>query len=362
MIKPSGHFIYEKIADDLRTRIAAKEFSDNKLPPERELARHYNANRITLRKAIGLLEDDKLIYRDGTRGTFIGRRQPRKNNHLVIGFVLVGRSRIDQMHSVTIMELESQLKQYNSHMMLFSIADEDEIDEVLASPVASGLLDAIIVTGLVSPGIAKKISELGLPMLLFGHLMYNSPIEKTFDRVFPDSVDYSYQAVKYLGGKGHKKIALINGPGYQWFLNIYQGYMRALDELGITYQEVLVEKCDQDTPIQGMRAMGNLLKREQPSAVFVANERLGLGVAECLKTRGIKYPDEIEIITVGTDHSELPGNEKVKTVAICWDSMVEYALEMLISRINDPELPVRSRAVPFKISYKDSNSENLIYV
>ena len=362
MIKPNSHFIYERIADDLRKRIAGKEFSDNKLPPERELAKHYNANRITLRKAISLLEDEKLIFRDGTRGTFIGRRQPRKNSNMVIGFVLVGRSRIDQMHSVTIMELEQQLKQYNSHMMLFSIADEDEIDDVLSSPASSGLLDAIIVTGLVSPRVAQKIGDLGLPMLLFGHLMYNSPIEAKFDRVFPDSVDYSYQAVKYLGDKGHKKIALINGPGYQWFLNIYQGYMRALDELGITYEEVLVEKCVQDTPIQGMRAMGNLLKREQPSAVFVANERLGLGVAECLKTRGIKYPEELEIITVGTDHSELPGNEKVETVSICWDSMVQLALEMLISRINEPDLPPRSKAVPFAISCPANEPENFIHV
>jgi DNA-binding LacI/PurR family transcriptional regulator len=362
MIKPNSHFIYERIADDLRSRITSKEFTDNKLPPERELAKYYNANRITLRKAISLLEQEKLIFHDGTRGTFIGRRQPRKNNNLVIGFVLVGRSRIDQMHSVTIMELEQQLKQYNSHMMLFSIADEDEIDDVLASPAGSGLLDAIIVTGLVSPGIAQKIGNLGLPTLLFGHLMYNSPIEMTFDRVFPDSVDYSYQAVKYLGDKGHKKIALINGPGYQWFLNIYQGYMRALDELGIPYEEILVEKCVQDTPILGMRAMGNLLKREQPSAVFVANERLGLGVAECLKTRGIKYPEDVEIITVGTDHSELPGNEKVEAVTICWESMVESALEMLVSRINDPDLPPRSKAVPFRISCPANELENFINV
>ena len=87
---------------------------------------------------------------------------------------------------------------------------------------------------------------MNLPALLFGHLMYSSPVEKAFDRVYPDSVEYSYQAVKYLAKKKYKKIALINGPGYQRFLNIYQGYMRALDEFGISYDESLVEKCNSD--------------------------------------------------------------------------------------------------------------------
>ncbi|MCF6175467.1 MAG: GntR family transcriptional regulator [Victivallaceae bacterium] len=362
MIKPSSHFIYEKIADDLRSRIENKEFANDRLPSERELAKHYDVNRITLRKAIDMLEQEKLISRDGTRGTFIGRRRARKSGNLVIGFVLVGRSRIDQIHSVTIMELEQQLKQYNSHMMLFSISDEDEIDDVLATPAGNGLLDAVIITGLVSPRIAQKIGELGLPTILFGHLMYQSPVEKSFDRVFPDSLDYSYQAVKYLGDKGHKKIALINGPGYQWFLNIYQGYMRALDELDLEYDEILVEKCVQDTLVQGIRAMSNLLKRECPNAVFVANERLGLGVVECLKTRGIKYPEDIEIITVGTDHSELPGSEKVETVVICWKSMIESALEMLFSRINEPTLPPRSKAVPFRIICPTHELKTLVHV
>lgn len=360
MTKYNSYFIYEKIALDLRLRIKNQEFSYNRLPPERKLAKHYNANRITLRKAMSLLEQDKLIYRDGTRGTFIGRKKTRKLENMVIAFVLVGRSRTDQMHSARIMEMEQQIKQYKSHMLLLSVADEDEIDDVLAAPVGRGLLDAIIVSGLISPRVIKKISDLNIPMLLFGHLMYNSPIEKTFDRVFPNSIEYSYQAIKYLANKGHKKIALINGPGYQWFLNVYQGYMRALDELGLVYDEVLVEKCIQDHPLEGMRAMNDLLKRESPSAVFVASSRLGIGVIEYLKTRGIKYPQNIEIITVGNEYAELPGNEKVESVTICGKSMAIYALEMLFSRISNPDLPPRSKVVPFSINCLTDEQEGVI--
>ncbi len=359
----TNHFIYEKIAEQLRSRIMGKDFSNNRLPPERELAKYYNANRITLRKAIGLLEQEKLVFRNGTRGTFIGRRYYRKPNNLIIGFVLCGRTKMDQMHSVTLMEMAQQLKQYNSQMMVFSIFDKNEVENVLAAPIKNGLLDAVIITGLVSPGIVQKIGKMGLPTILFGHLMYRSPVEDDFDRVFPDSFDYSYQAVKYLGDKGHKKIALINGPGYQWFLNIYQGYMRAIDELGLVYNEALVEKCVQDTPIMGMKSTDNLLKREKPTAIFVANERLWRGVIESLKNRGIKFPEDIEVITVGTEHSELPSSEKVKTVSISWKSMVKSTLEMAFSRIMDPSLPPRSeKRVPFSIAAPARKEEQIVNV
>ena len=348
----SSHFIYEKIADDLRSRIDNQEFKSNKLPPERELADHYNANRITLRKAIALLEQEKLIFRDGTRGTFIGRAKPRKTNNLVIGLILAGRSRLDQMHSVTIMELEKQLKRYHSNMMLFTVAENEKIEEVISGPVKNGMLDAVILAGLVSPVMAESIAKMNLPALLFGHLMYSSPIEKAFDRVYPDSVEYSYQAVKYLAKKQYKKIALVNGPGYQRFLNIYQGYMRALDEFGITYDESLVEKCLNDTPVEGMNAISKILDREKPDAIFAADERLSIGAIEGLKSRGI---DDVEIITVGTDRSELPGKENIKTVTIDWEKMVEYAIEMLMTRINDDDQPPSYQSVPFHISRPSDN-------
>lgn len=352
MKQSTSHFVYERIADDLRSRIQKNEFSNKKLPSERELTNQYKVNRITMRKSMRLLEKEKLIFRDGTRGTFIGRRrvrEPRKN--LIVGFVLVGRSKMDQIHSVTIMELEKQLRKTNSNMMLFSISNEDEIDDVLEPSIKNGILDAIVFTGLVSPGIATKIAELGLPSVLFGHLMYQSPVELTFDRVCPDSVEYSCEAVKYLAGKGHTRIALINGPGYQWFLNVYQGYMKAMDELDLPYEETLVEKCARDNPAEGMRAMDSLLDGEKPTAVFIANERLGIGVLECLKRRGVNHPEDIEIITVGTDNSELPGNDKIETVAISWTDMVESAVRMLFERIENSELPPRSAAVPFYIDF-----------
>ncbi len=348
MTRKTDHFVYEKIASAIRGRIQGGEFTDGRLPPERDLAAKYEANRLTLRKAIDVLIKEKLLFRDSTRGTFIGRRTAVQADSKIIGFLLVGRNSLDRIHSITIMELEKQLKERNSNAMIFTAAEECEVEKVLSSAISKRLIDGIIVTGLVTPKIAEIIKSLNIPSVLFGHLMYAAPVEQELDRVYPDSIQYSYDAVRYLIGKKHRRIALLNGPSYQWFLNIYQGYMRALDESGISYDERLVVKCESDTPAYAFDAM-KVIEKYKPDAVFAANERLALGVLDYMRQKESKYNKEIELITVGTYQSDLIGRQALKTVACDWADMTRTSIEMIFSRLDDPSLPPRSATVPFKI-------------
>lgn len=69
---PKAHFRYEVIAEDLRQNIHSGQHPvGHRLPPEPDLARQYGVNRITLRKALHLLEADGLLDRRPGRGTFV---------------------------------------------------------------------------------------------------------------------------------------------------------------------------------------------------------------------------------------------------------------------------------------------------
>ncbi|WEK62839.1 MAG: GntR family transcriptional regulator [Candidatus Microbacterium colombiense] len=71
-----GEPAYLRIAGELRTRIAAGEFPlGSPLPPERELCVELGVSRMTLRRALGVLEQDGRVHRDATRGTFVS--EPR---------------------------------------------------------------------------------------------------------------------------------------------------------------------------------------------------------------------------------------------------------------------------------------------
>ena len=62
--------VFEQVADQIRELIVSGVFKpDDKLPPETEMARHFNVGRAALREALRVLEGEGLIYvKQGTNG------------------------------------------------------------------------------------------------------------------------------------------------------------------------------------------------------------------------------------------------------------------------------------------------------
>jgi DNA-binding FadR family transcriptional regulator len=66
--------VFKRIARELEGRIKSAHYSDGaKLPPERDLAVEFGTSRSTIRKALGRIEMQGLIWRHVGRGTFVGR-------------------------------------------------------------------------------------------------------------------------------------------------------------------------------------------------------------------------------------------------------------------------------------------------
>lgn len=72
----SGAPAYVRIASELRSRIVAGELAVGEpIPAERELCVELGVSRMTLRRALGVLEREGIVHRDATRGTFVS--EPR---------------------------------------------------------------------------------------------------------------------------------------------------------------------------------------------------------------------------------------------------------------------------------------------
>ena len=63
-----------QLADDLRRRIAAGEFP-SRLPSLRQLEAEYDVAPMTVRRAIAVLVQEKLVITKPGRGTFVAARE-----------------------------------------------------------------------------------------------------------------------------------------------------------------------------------------------------------------------------------------------------------------------------------------------
>jgi GntR family transcriptional regulator len=78
--------MYNRIESLIRNKIVSGRLqSGEKLPSEEELGRHYGVSRITVRNALGRLEQEGLILRDRGRGTFVADDIPVRKQFVLTG-------------------------------------------------------------------------------------------------------------------------------------------------------------------------------------------------------------------------------------------------------------------------------------
>ena len=116
------------------------------------------------------------------------------------------------------------------------------------------------------------------------------------DAVLTDNAEAVRSAMGRLIARGRRRIAIIAGP--KAVLTAQErlaGYLRALDEHGILYDDALVvsgELCFA-TGYQGfLQLMGS---GSPPSAVFSTNYDITLGVVTAARERGVQIPEDIDV-------------------------------------------------------------------
>lgn len=79
--------LYDQLANQIRTDIANGKFSvGEKIPSELELSDLYNISRNTVRKAISVLVNEKLLIKAHGKGTFVSSNTDNLNNSTFLSF------------------------------------------------------------------------------------------------------------------------------------------------------------------------------------------------------------------------------------------------------------------------------------
>jgi GntR family transcriptional regulator len=81
--KPGEQHRYREIANELRGRITAGEFSKgHRMPTERDLRAHYDVSHMTVRQALGVLRDEGLLESRVGSGWYVTEWRPIVRNAL----------------------------------------------------------------------------------------------------------------------------------------------------------------------------------------------------------------------------------------------------------------------------------------
>ncbi|SFX25890.1 MULTISPECIES: LacI family DNA-binding transcriptional regulator [unclassified Pseudomonas] len=201
-------------------------------------------------------------------------------------------------------------------------------------------------------GLAEGLASVRTPMVIVDRGL--DGLEADLVRI--DHESGAYLATRHLLELGHRDIAFIGGPADTSVAQMRQaGYCRALEEAGI--ELATGRMLDSDfTSTGGYRAAASLLEHQPPSAIFAANDMIGIGVLRAAAERNVRVPSELSVIGFDDIQMSRYVYPALTTVGQSILQLGEMAAEVLLRRIATPALATEQRIVTPSIVLRESTA------
>jgi len=177
------------------------------------------------------------------------------------------------------------------------------------------------------------------------------------DPNYPSVQGTNYQgaldAMNYLIGLGHRRIAFIGGrPEIMSSGRRLKGYRDALEKAGIEIDEALCVPGDFSTRTGYKRALELLSLAAPPTAIFASNDQSAIGVLQATEELKLRVPEDVSL--VGFDNISEAGYFGLTTIDQHLAEMGYIATQMLIKLVNGDQLDSKVHKMPTKLIKRKS--------
>ena len=233
--------------------------------------------------------------------------------------------------------IEKELNNANYNMLISQSLELEENEMKYARTMMHNRVDGLIVNLAANTRNLDHFDEYSrhqIPLLFVDRVIENDD----FNKVVINNQKAGYELTSHLIQQGCKRIAHLTG---NLMRNVYQdrkaGYMKALAEHGIPYEEQLVFETDL-TEEACVAAANALLEQEiMPDALFAANDLAAVICMKVFKDAGLRIPEDIAIAGFNNDIISRISEPMLTTVNYPGEEMGRIAARHLIANINGAE-------------------------
>jgi len=237
-----------------------------------------------------------------------------------------------------------QLQELGKQVLLFTVASGQDIDDVLPL-VMQHRVDALIVTSAtLSSAMSDKCLQMGIPVILFNRYVQGSDISA----VCCDNIGGGRQIADLFVDTAHTRPAFLAGtPDTSTNTDREQGFRDQLERRGapppLHYQ-------GEYTYASGYAGGQDLLSRDtSPDAIFCANDIMAIGCLDAARDLGVDVPGQVSV--VGFDNIPMASWSayQLTTISQEVDTMIAETLDLMQSKINQPDSAAVIRRVPGRL-------------
>lgn len=248
--------------------------------------------------------------------------------------------------------IEAEAAKRGYTLLLGDTHDEPQTELQMVQELARRRVDGLLLAP--SPGAQegalRYLQAQSVPVVLIDRFLPTV----TFDQVGPENVEPTALLVEHLAGLGHRRIGLIAGlQGLSTTTERIEGYRLGLRRSGISYDEALVAHGgSRHEPAR--EAVHRLFDSAAPTALVAGNNAMTIGAVHALRERGLSIPDDIALVAF----DDFPWSDffhpRLTAIAQPTKRIGEEAVQLMLSRLDDPTSPARRSRLEPKFVHRDS--------
>ncbi|WP_419159236.1 catabolite control protein A [Rossellomorea sp. BNER] len=292
----------------------------------------------------------EVIERLGYRPNAVARGLASKKT-TTVGVIIPDISNIFFAELARGIEDIATMYKYN---IILSNSDQNKDKELhLLNTMLGKQVDGIVfMGGHITDEHVKEFERSPVPIVLAGTVEESHTVPSV-------NIDYqaaAYDAVKELVNKGHEKIAYVSGPFHDT-INIkskLEGYKQALLDSSIPFNENFVLEGDY-TYDSGLEAWQRIKELEDaPTAVFVGNDEMALGVVHGAQDDGVHIPEKVEVISFDNTRLALMVRPQLTSVVQPLYDIGAVSMRLLTKYMNKENVDENIVVLPHRIEYRGS--------
>ena len=248
-------------------------------------------------------------------------------------------------HLVCLAEAAAAAWDYS--LVVFNSDEKPEAEKRIMSRIRQLSCDGVVLVpvGESAQHLQRDHSGKSIPTVLFGRVFE----DKKSDTVTIDNESAGRQATNYLLDLGHRRIGSLMGPQHLTTgRGRYEGMMQALQARGVTPAPHHIRQGEFREEVAYAMAREMLQAPDRPTAFYVANGLMALGLMRALADLGLKCPDDISIASTDTITGISGLRPRLTRTEHPIGDMVNESFRMLVGRITNSAPQQQPRHVIFQ--------------
>lgn len=327
---------YFTLMEELKEKILSGQIQPGeKLPSENQLTKEYDLSRHTVRKALGLLEQEGYVEACHGKGTFCSEKMRHMKNSKNIAVVTTYIS--DYIFPRLIQGIDNVLSEEGYSIILKNTGNSRQKEARCLEELLQKDIDGLIIEPSKSQlscrhgNLYENLEKYQIPYI-FIQGIYEEMKDKP--HILMDDVKGGYLVTKYLTELGHQRIMGIFKADDIQGINRHKGYVKALQEAGICYDpDAVVWFHTEDRRSKPSMTIRELVKDGKlPEGIVCYNDQIAVQVIETLETCGLHVPEDVSV--TGYDNSlYAQRGTGITTIAHPQEKLGEMAAQLILEKI-----------------------------